>query len=198
MTERTTRQYGTVESNTYYEDDGTMVMNGNATVWNDLIISSANLRPGASAPGFEAFDTNIYQPAFDDASTEILYGSFEIQHDWKEGTDMEFHIHWSQRTTGAGSIRFSVYHSIANVNGVFPAQTSVGNTIVAAGTAKTHQITNVATLSGAGLRIGAVVLFSVQREGANVADTLTGDIWLHSVGVHYQSDTNGSRLVTTK
>jgi hypothetical protein len=198
MTERTTRQYGTVESNTYYEDDGTMVMNGSATVWNDLIFSGANLRPGATPPDFEAFDTNIYQPAFDDGSSEILYGSFELQHDYKEGTDLVFHMHWSQRVTGAGSIRFSVYHSVQNVNGVFPPQTSVGNTIVASGTAKTHQITDIATISGAGLKIGAHVLFSVQREGGNAADTLTGDIWLHSVGVHYQADTLGSRLITTK
>ena len=62
-------------------------------VYNDLITSASNLRAGASAPAFVAFKDSIYANSFINGNSDLVYGSFEMQHDYKEGTDLEVHLH---------------------------------------------------------------------------------------------------------
>jgi len=70
------------------------------TVWKDINLSSANLQqPASSAPSIDTFldengaDTDIATFAF--GVGDKIGGTFEIQHDYKDGSDFVFHIHFS-------------------------------------------------------------------------------------------------------
>lgn len=193
-------KFGAVGAGNYseFEADGTFKMNGDATVWRDLITSASNLRPGASPPSFAVFSGNIYAFRFDDAFTHELHGSIEMQHDYKEGSNFDFHIHWAPSTTNTGNCRWGLEYSIANDGAAFPTPTTVYAVSAGAGVVNQHTRVSIATITGTGFTIGTVMAYRIFRDGTNGADTFTGNAFLISAGVHYECDTIGSRQQTTK
>lgn len=161
-------------------------------VWDDIVVPIGNLRGGATPPSFLAFLNGVYAVCFQDANSDIVYGSFEIPHDYKEGTALDPHLHWSPSTTNTGNCVFTFEYTIANMNDTFGAtNTSISFTQAGSGTAFKHQyVDGSSTISGNGLKIGAIVLFALSRPAG---DGFTGDAYLHSFGIHYQIDTLGSR-----
>lgn len=193
-------QFGDVQGGNYteFESGGVMRFAGDAVVWNDMVAPAANLRPGASSPTFAAIVGGIYGYRFDVASTQNLYGAFEIVHDYMEGSDLDIHVHWSPTTTNTGNIVWNVEYCVANIDGTFSSTTSAAMTPTAApGVVGQHVLSEVTTISGEGLTIGAIVLFNVFRQNGGT-DTFTGNAFLHSVGAHYQLDTAGSRAELVK
>jgi hypothetical protein len=192
---------GTTENNTHFESDGTLVFSGSATVYKDLIIAANNLKPGASDPTFAAFVDNIYEYRFDDGGTDELHGAVELQHDYKEGSDMEVHIHWSPTTTNVGGVAWRFDYTVANMtSGSFPSSVTLTpiSGSYTSGSVNLHQYTTLGTISNPTLKIGAVIAFRIYRLGGDASDTFTGNAFLHSLGVHYEIDTCGSRSRASK
>jgi hypothetical protein len=184
---------------TSFASDGTLRQFGTARNWKDLILPAANLRPGPVSPVYADFLGGIYAPRFDaGGAVEELYGSFEMQHDYFEGSDLYFHLHWTPTTTNTGNIVWGVSYTVAKPFTVFPAPTTVlGTPTAAPGVVSQHQLQNIAIIPGAGLTIGTVVAFRVFRQSGGT-DTFTGNAFLHSVGVHYSADSLGSKGIFTK
>lgn len=193
-----TAKFGSELNYTFFDDDGFLRSFGDAKQYKDLILPAANLRPGPSAPTYAAFKGSIYGVRFDNAVTNEIYGSFEIQHDYYEGSDMYFHVHWSPTTTNTGNVLWAVDYSIAKPNTDFPAPVTAQIAYPAPGVVDRHVLHDITTIPGAGLTIGAVCAFRVYRIGGDILDTFTGNAFLHSVGVHYAADTLGSRQVFRK
>lgn len=181
---------------TQFEDTGTLVSVGAAVTWNDLIIPGLATRVGGTAPTFAAITGGIYGLRFNAGATESVHASFEIMHDYKEGTNLDFHVHWCPTTTNTGNITWGLEYTICNIGTPFPAATTVTATVAAPGVVNRHVLTDVVSIPGYGLRIGTVIIFRLYRSGAT--DTFTGNAFLLSVGVHYQCDTLGSRKETSK
>ena len=174
--------------------DKTLVLG--ESVWDDIIISPSNLRGGVSVPNFSAFQNGVYQLLFINTQSDEVYGSFEIPHDYKEGTDLQPHIHWSPNSTNTGNCVWDFEYTIADPMTTFPATTTTTITQAGSGTINQHQLANTAAvISGSGIKVGAICVFRLARP---TGDAFTGDAFLHSVGVHYQIDTIGSRQITTK
>jgi hypothetical protein len=169
----------------------------NLPVYNDIIINATNLRPGGSAPAFKEFVTGIYQISFVNANTDIVYGSFEIPHGYKEGTDLEVHIHWSPSSTNTGNCVFNFDYSVANMStGVFGPAAQKTLTAAGSGVALQHQYsTGNTAIDGDDIKIGDVIVFALSRPAG---DAFTGDAFLHSIGLHYECDTLGSRALSRK
>jgi len=190
--------FGSDLNYTTFADDGFLQSFGEARQYKDLIIPAANLRPGLTPPTYAAFLGGIYAPRFDAGVSNMVYGSFELQHDYYEGSDLYFHVHWTPTTTNTGNIVWGVEWTIASNGGVFPAPTTtLGTPSPAPGAVSQHVIQNILTIPGFGLHIGAVVAFRLFRQSGGT-DTFTGNAFLHSVGVHYAADTLGSRGIFTK
>lgn len=160
------------------------------TVWNDIIINPSNLKGGASVPNFSVFIGVIYQLLFLNAQSDEVFGSFEIPHDYKEGTAIYPHIHWSPSNTNTGNCVWQFDYVKENINGTFSSVTNLTITQAGSGTALGHQLaeTNI-PIPGTGMKIGDIVIF---RLGRATGDAFTGDAFLHSVGVHYEIDKVGS------
>jgi hypothetical protein len=188
------------DSNNYseFEDDGTLTFKGNATVWNDIITNVANLRTGNTAPTFSAFTGGIYGLRFDVSKADEVHGSIEIPHDYKEGSDLVVHAHWSPTTTNTGNIVFGFEYSLAGDNSVFSVASNVTSIPTASpGTVNKLIRQNLLTISGLGIKIGNIITFRFYRQNGGT-DTYTGNAFVHSIGIHYECDTVGSRQITSK
>lgn len=201
LTQGATGKFGAVDGGNYseFEADGTYKMNGTATVYKDQFQGALGLRVGGTAPTFAAFKSNIYGYSFSASAQNEMHGSFELQHDYKEGTDIEVHVHWSPIGTDNKNIVWGFQYTVANMETeVFPAVTVITAIDAAAGVDATHQLLSIGTISGVGRKIGDVIPFMVYRNAADAADTFTGAAFLHQVGLHYQADTIGSRTISVK
>ena len=62
-------------------------------VYDDLVVTMTNIKPPASLyPTYRAYKQSQV-PAFSDTSVNVLYFSAQVPHSYKEGGDLEFHIH---------------------------------------------------------------------------------------------------------
>jgi hypothetical protein len=191
-------KFGTATDYSEFETDGTLKFNGDAEVWDDIIISASNLRPGNTPPVYAAFQGGIFGARFDAGVADEVYGSFEIPHDYKEGGDLYFHVHWSPTTTNTGNIVWGIEYTVGNMGAVFSTNdTKTGTPTAAPGTVGKHEIKNIYIIPGESIKIGAIIAFRLFRQNGGT-DTFTGNAFLHSVGIHYQIDTIGSREITTK
>jgi hypothetical protein len=166
-------------------------------VYDDIVIAAMNLRGGGTPPDYVAFQNSIYAASFKNASTDIVYGSFELPHTYKEGTDLELHLHWSPSTVNTGNCVFNFAYSIAAMAGTFGAEVVRTFTQAGSGTINKHQYVSAdAVIPGGGtMTIGTIIVFALSRP---TGDAFSGDAFLHSVGCHYQVDTMGSRQMGVK
>ncbi len=183
---------------TEFQFDGSLKSFGAARQYKDIIMPAANLRPGPSSPSYAVFLGAIYATRFNNAMTDEVYGGFELQHDYYEGSDMYLHVHWSPTTAGAGNVLWGVDYTFASKDQVFPAPTTKTVAYPAPGVINQHVAHDIAVIPGRGLKIGAQCAFRLYRLGGNVLDTYAGDCFLHTVGVHYAADTLGSRGIFSK
>lgn len=196
-------KFGSITAGNYseFETNGTLKYNGSAIVWDDISLSGLSFAPGgAAAPSLISFvDANTIVYGFSGASTtERLYLSTEMKHDYKEGSDIDFHIHWTPTTNNTGNVKWQVYYTWQTVDGTFSAPTLLTVTTAARGTAWQNTISNFGLISGAGKIINSQLVIQVFRVPTDGADTYPDNAAFIAFGIHYQKDTAGSRQRLTK
>lgn len=188
-----------------FEADGTLEFNGAATVWKDINMGAGVLSgPPGLQPGIVNFvdengaDTGI--ATFGLAVGEGLSGAFEIQHDYKEGSDITFHVHWQgiAAPTETDKVQFQLTYTVASEN---TSETLDAVTIITAESDFDTQYESLKTdftvITGTNFEIGDQFLFTIERIAAS-ANEYGGEALLETVGIHYEIDTIGSRAITTK
>ncbi len=95
--------------NTKFEADGTIVLEGNATVWDDFLVNpDATSRGGSKTPvwggtGGTAFKNNsgsqgVFLWMFSASQEQEVYFTVQLPHKYKVGTDLYPHVHWTTAT----------------------------------------------------------------------------------------------------
>jgi hypothetical protein len=186
---------------TEFETDGTMRMVGNATVFKDIVIPIVDRSAGSNRPSLSPFIGNIQAYSF--AVNDIVYCDFiELPHDWKEGSEIEFHLHWatSKSYSVEEKLQWELFFTTANMGEVFPSQTTLTKEVVIPiGTASLqHFYTSMGTFDTTGLKIGAVMGLTVRRIAKTAGGVESAAPYLLDVGIHYEADTIGSRLRASK
>lgn len=176
-----------------FENDGTMVMLGDATVWDDLRVALTSGRLGANAkPDFDEVNVGYLFPQNDAA--EILYLITQLPHDYEEGSSIIPHIHWLQ--TSASTPTFKIDYMWIDIE----ATTTTFTTAEAVTHTKTyvtgamHQMTEFPTITGTGKTISSIFVCRLYRSDNNVS----GDVLAWEFDIHYKKDTLGSRGDKTK
>jgi hypothetical protein len=186
-----------------FEADGTLEFNGTATVWNDANMGAGQLAlPVASQPDEDNFldegggDTGITTWAF--AVGEKVSGSIEIPHDYKEGSDITFHIHWQgiAAPTGTDYVKWQCTYSVAQSEATLDAATSIVIE-TAFDTQYEFKVSSCPAITGTNFNIGDQFIFTLERIAA-AGDAYAGDALVATVGIHYECDTVGSRAIITK
>lgn len=196
----TTAKFGSDTSYTEIESDGTVVFAGDATVWKDEYPQLLAIpRGGGNTPGTIDLDnTSIQVYAFDGGvTTEELHGKFEVQHDYKEGTNPVPHIHWYPTDNSAGDVTWFGEYWARKGSG-YLASGTLQTVQSAGGTAWVERRVNFPELDGSNLEIATQVHVRLYRDPTYSGDTYSSDAAIGTFGWHYQVDTIGSRQITTK
>jgi hypothetical protein len=166
-----------------------------ANKWKDLILPITSVGPGGSNPAATTLLGNVQVYGFQ--TGDLIQGSFEIQHDYIEGTDLNVHVHWAPSTSNTGAVVFNFEYTVANVGAVYPATTILNQPFTPSGVQAQHQLSAfTTTIPGTGRKIGDVVCFRFLRNATGNA--FTGLALVTSIGVHYQCDCLGSNQIVSK
>jgi hypothetical protein len=195
---------------TAIEEDGTIELNGDATVWDDIRINPGSFyRPGTSDPAIVAYAPggggNTYVYEFN--KNNIAAFTVQLPHSYKVGSDIYCHIHWTPGARGneenGSLVGWKVDYSWASIGENFGALATLDLSDACDGTDHKHQMTADAVISGAGQGISSMLLCNIKR-----TDTGDDDTWdtntagnlpkLLEIDFHFEVDTIGSRQRTSK
>ncbi len=173
-------------------------------VYKDINIAGYLLaKPASAAPGVDTFrstggvDTTIETLAF--AEDEKVHGGFELQHDYKEGTDLTFHVHWQgiAAPSGTDNVQWRLNYIVSRDGVTLAAATSFDSPDTAIDTQYRCYRTDFAAITGTNFKIGDQFMFTLTRVAAT-GDAYAGDALIQTAGIHYQTDTLGSRTISAK
>ena len=172
------------------------------TFWDDLRFPAQGINPaGTSAPPtVVTADPWAGTLLFSASATNVVVGTAQMPHAWKEGTDVEPHIHWCPTSTHTGNVAWRFSYQVANIGATFPATLTTAGILVDAGdgTTNKHQVHDFADIDMDGKTISCMIVWKLERVGGNVADTYTGTARFLELDFHYEIDSPGSAEETTK
>ena len=171
--------------------------------WEDLRVSVGALKLSGSKPPLWTSYKGGEVLAFSDESIagneEIIYFIAQMPHAWKEGSEIDVHIHWIPEDTTAGNVRWLFTYSWASVGGDFPSEKTIVGNFAAPGVADRHAYADLGEFDATGQTISSMLICSLKRQSSNAGDTFTAkSAYLTEIDFHYQVDSLGSRQEATK
>ena len=168
-------------------------------VWDDLQVPITQVKlAGVSDPTWTAYKGG-YVLAFAKNADNIVYFTALVPHSYKQGADIEFHIHTVHVDGTAGDSIWNFTHSWANAGVDFLAETTVSAVTVASPTnANKHERHEIAALAGTGKTIAGMLICSLQREGTHLDDDYDEDVFLVELDFHIPRDSIGSATEDAK
>lgn len=164
--------------------------------WNDYLNTGLALpRTAANAPTITTYRGNISQLAFTGTGGVIneTWINVHILHDYKKGTKLYPHIHWSHNNASpSGDVKWIVEYSVSKGHGagVFPASTTI-NLVQTAAAQYTHQIIETSSddaIVATNLEPDSVVQFRIYRDPTDGEDTFEDDAFLLYFDCHVETD----------
>jgi hypothetical protein len=167
-------------------------------VYDDFLPSVSVLATGGASPDttnhtIQGVIGSYY--SFDGGATEErLTIKIELLHGYKEGSDIEIHVHTMPSTTGSGNViwYFDYFYSPVNAASIAGGTLSATQTI-AASTQYNDYTTTIGIISGTGRKIGDFIIGTLRRTPSGAGDTYGADMLLKRVAAHAELDTTGSR-----
>lgn len=185
--------------------DGEIVLNGTATVFEDLRIPmTASKLGGSKDPGFTLFrnkagSQGVFCYQFDKVSEEELYFAVQLPHSYKLGSTIYPHAHWGVAGSVAGgtTVRWGLEYTWVDIDGTFAEPTIIYTTATDPVTQYKHRLNSFTDIAGTGITgVSSMMLCRVFRDVAN--DNFDGDAALFEIDFHYEIDTMGSKTPTAK
>jgi len=198
---------------TEFETDGTVIFNGDATVWDDMrVVPGSFDRPGISDPSIVAYDVNgggVSTYLWEFAKNNVASFTVQLPHGYRQGTDIYAHIHWTPGPRGAAEngnfVGWKLQYSWANINANFPTMLSLDLSDVCDGTDHKHQMTPEVVIDGHTVSkdISSMLICNVLRTDTGGDDTWVGTLsgqrpMLLEIDFHYQIDMVGSHQQSIK
>lgn len=197
---------GGVANNSTFENDGTLVFNGDATVWDDLrIIPGAFEFAGSSDPTLSNWTLGgttfkVYQF---NTNNEVFF-TCQIPHSYVQGTNIFAHVHWTPHTRGVAengnTVAWTLDYSWANTDAVFGNAATVNLTDTCTGVNNSHLMTPQGQIIGTGREISSMLVCRLYRAAGDTwaTNTLNNRPALLEFDLHFQIDTIGSREALIK
>lgn len=172
--------------------------------WEDLRVSIASLFPRGAGLDPARLQWNAGSILTFNTDDEISFLK-QMPHNYKEGTDLLAHIHWTPHSRGvleaAKTVNWQLELSVANIDTVFPAPSFYPIPVVCSGIINYHEISASVIVPGVGLKISHILQGTIRR--------IAGDTWvggpttaqrpgLLEFDFHYQKNTLGSTTPTSK
>jgi len=200
-----------INTNLAVEADGTMRMDGNATVWDDIMVFPDATSKGSSNPPVWAIFKNnsgsqgVWLWTFSPTVEQEVYFTVQIPHGYKVGSALYPHVHW---TTASGTptrtnVVWGLEYTVVAIGGTFSNTTTLTANSVISGIATItgfgqHLITSFGTIAGTDLGISTIIVCRLFRKATDGADTFSDPVGLLGFDIHIEKDTQGSRTEFTK
>ena len=188
---------------TYGEVDGnfTQINTKIADGWKDLVCGM-DTRSGSTAPTLTLFRDGIYLWGFDPGNMNEAFANAHIGHDYKVGTMLYPHIHWTTNTTNTGTVRWGYEYTWARRHDStgqthFPASTTIYVEQPLDGDAYGHYVAEMAEGTGipaATIEVDTIILFRIFRDASHVNDTFPDDVFGFTFDLHYECDRESTPL----
>lgn len=166
------------------------------TYWDDLQVnlSSVNLKD-TKEPNWIVYKGG-YILSFQEGNEEGLYFTAQLPHGYKNGSDIQFHVHLVFPGSGAGNTDWTFTYTWANIGEDFSTESTLLNIVVASpADADRHSIGGIATIDGTGKKGSSVLLCSLTRNANIGSDTYSGNVYMVALDFHYELDKPGSNNV---
>lgn len=177
-------------------NSGDIKLNGIATQWDDMQASLATARTGTlRIPTWTSFKNGTYALAFADQSVannqEEAFVSLQMSHSYKQGTDIDCHIHWACGTASNNNVTWGLEVTKADISGTF-GNTQTYYATQSCGTAYQHRLADFHSI-GNFSSISGIAQMRIFRNSSGVADNYAGsDVFGLSLDCHYEKDRLGS------
>ncbi len=204
-----------INNNFTIESDGTMVVDGQATTWDDIMVyPDATSKSGSNAPTWstkfagDGSSQGVYLWIFSKTTEQEVYFTIQVPHSYKLGTTMKPHVHWTTfDKTPANDVVWGLEYTKMKFGGTFSSTSTILTsstiipTITPSGT-KQHLITSLGDIvSGSSpndIGISTILICRLFRKAADVSDTFDDPVGFLGFDIHYEKDTDGSRSDFTK
>jgi hypothetical protein len=160
--------------------------------WCDMTSSIEVRGTGANDPTFAVYTgTTMRSYQFSAGTMQEVFSVFHVPHDYVPGTDIFFHTHWSNAaaTPNTGNVVWKFDYSFAKGFGqeAFPAVQTVEVIAPSPATRYLHNVSETTAVSIPLMEVDGLILVRCYRDAANVLDTCTDAVFLHTMDIHYQS-----------
>ena len=198
------------DHSTVLDSDGITLLD---TVWDDLRVNAYSTKLGGSKdPDFAkildngASSQGVFAYLFSATSEEEVYFAVQIPHNYKYGTDLKPHVHWSPVANGGAgeNVSWGLEYSLQEIGATFPNTTIIyGDTSVPDETlvADRHYLTELTAIDGSAIdSVSAMLVCRLFRDatGAGGTDDYSSDVALLEFDLHYEIDSLGSAEEYTK
>ena len=161
------------------------------TGWRDIIGTPNDPDTGASKPDFAQIATSgIYTWEFSTNDAQMYV--YHIPHDYVQGTDIYFHVHWFGSQTAGASTRWEIKYIYAKGHNqaAFPTTaTTVNIQQVQSTTAYQHMIAESDAVTISGLEVDGLILIKVTRIAPTGGPSdVSGSVFVPCVDIHYESN----------
>lgn len=166
--------------------------------WDDLVQPAAAVNPsGLTSP--PAWDSTESAWKFVNGSSKRIDFVWQMPHRWKQESSVKFHIHYFTSDNGSANTYWKLNYRVWNINGTKPSWSGTEYITLATPGSTNHVLGDIKTITMSGKTISCVVQAQLTREGGSGSDTYSGDVFLLSADLHYQSDTTtGSSAESSK
>jgi hypothetical protein len=182
---------------------------GDGAAWDDLRFPASRFQLGAARPpalvvwatdGAGSQGVLALEFADEPVNEEQVFFDAQMPHGWREGSQLDVHIHYSPEDTTVCNYRMCVEYMVASIGSNFPANTTVTCVDFASSAIATkHSLVDLIDITMTGETISAVVKGRLVRNSAHVNDTCNGKkLYLHTFDIHHELDRPGSRSELSK
>jgi hypothetical protein len=187
------------------EEDGTLVFNGNATVFDDLQVGLNNLAKGATAPTDRTYDHGtggIAYPVLGFAKNEYIWFDVQTSHSMKLSTVLNVHLHFvlPNTITIGHKIVWQLDVMYAAVDGTWTVPVGSPYTAthtVAANDDTTGRILDIADIPAVNTTVSTLYKCRLTRIDGTATE-YASECYLEFIDCHYEKDTAGSRTEYSK
>ena len=185
--------------------NGKFKMTDDETVWDDMrIVPGSFDRPGASDPKLISVQpggggTTTYLYEF--AKNDIVNFTIQLPHNYKEGSDIYFHLHWTPGDEGVNengnTVGWKIDYTWASMNSAFPQMATLDLSDACNGVDWEHNMTPEIAITGTNKTISSMLICNLKRTDTGADDTwsnaASGSLpMILEIDVHFEIDDVGS------
>lgn len=171
--------------------------------WDDIRTSVNMVRvPGTKAPTWTAYKGGQVLAFSDQAvagNEEEVYFSILVPHDWKKGSNIIPHVHWTPKANEANKVvRWGLNYSWFNLGDIIPATTTIYTNSSTNNDLDRHKLENFAELDGTVKDIGSIIICKLFRNSSHGDDSYGDDAYFLEIDFHYRKSSIGSKTELLK